>query len=1100
MQKFLCIIPIKKDIRKLLLTMKFTAVIVFLSIDPLFAEKIEVTSEEPSQQRITITGTVYDETGETLPGVSIQVKGTTTGNITDIDGKYQLNVPDANSVLVFNYIGYATHEVTVGTQRVINVTLQESTTQIAEVVVVGYGTQKKASVVGAITATTSEVLQKAGNPTNLAHALTGNLPGVTTIIHTGEPGADDPKIFIRGQGTWNNSSPLILVDGIERKMNDIDVSEVDNVSILKDASATAVYGVKGSEGVILITTKRGKTGKAKLSVDISTNLKVLSRTPEKMESYEALMYRNKAIETELPVYENNWSTYKPMREVNLYKNGPHREELIPGTPYRYKDVFSNTDWAEEMLKPLALSYKTNLNVSGGTDFAKYFGSIAFTHDGDLLRTGLENNQPYKSAYEYNRFNFRTNLDFNLTKTTIFSVNLSGYVGVKSESYYVNQGNLDSYWSAFYNMAPSDYVAQWPDGYWGYTPRIQGRPPVSGINNYGLKKNIRTQVSSDFSLKQKLDFITEGLSVSGSLSYDTRFDTSGGVPDEMNAVKQRYVHPRIIYMAEENAAREAQGLPPLTYDNIYYTEGTDHNTGSGGFDWEPRPVTFYPESFGGLRGTGEDWWGNRIPNPYRRLFYQVKFDYIRTFDGVHDVTATALMNREEYAQGDEFPRYREDWVGRVTYGYDSRYLLEFNGAYNGSEKFASKYRFGFFPSMGIGWSLSNESFIKKYTEKWLDFFKIRYSIGKVGNDSFDAPRWAYQTIWAQMSDRTNFGTPTNGTSPYIQFRESVVGNPELRWETSLKQNLGFELTILKNLVGLTVDVFKDNRTDIFLNASQRNVPAWFGANPVPANLGETVTKGYEIELKLRKRLGDFNPYANINYTHAKDKIIYMEDPAALPYYQKKEGFMIDQTKMTPVEGYLNNWDDIYSATLGGSNNNYRLPGDHRLVDFNGDGIIDSYDNAPYAYPSRPQNTWNATLGLDYKNWSIMVQFYGVFNVTRSVSLSPFAGSGETVYTVTRDYWTPENMDAEYKALRVYNVTSNGYFGRYDASYTRLKTAEIAYTWDSQWIKKSGLSSIRFYLNGNNLIFWSDLPDDREESQGGSAYPTFKRINLGASINF
>lgn len=1043
-----------------------------------------ILNEEIQQLKKTITGRVVDQQGESIIGANVVEVGSTNGTITDVDGRFSLSVEE-NALLRISYIGYNNQEISTRGKTTLSITLQEDIQSLEEMVVVGYGSQKKASLVGAIVSTNAEAISRSGNPTNLAQALTGQLPGVTTITSTGEPGEDNPRILIRAQGTWNNSEPLVLVDGVERKMNDIDVSEVETISVLKDASATAVYGVKGSEGVILITTKRGKEGKAKLTVDANTAFKFISRVPDKLNSYDALLWRNTAIERELAVLETNWGQITPYDQVLLYQDGPHRNQYIPNTPYKYSEVFPDVDWADEMTKDLASSQRVNLNISGGTKFAKYFGSLAYTHEGDLMKSDLPNDQPYQAQWAYDRFNFRTNLDFNLTGSTILSVNLSGYVGKKMDSFNVSTSGDADFWTPFYNLSPSAFIPRWEDGYWGYTTKANVANPVAGLNNSGVEKHVRSQLTSDFTLRQELDFITKGLSFTAMLSYDTQFSSVGGTWDRSGAVKSRWVNPNIIYM------------DPLTESINDYVEGTDKNN----LDWAPTPVYYYPENFGNIRGDGTDYWGvgSKHP-PYRRLYYQGKIDWIRTL-GLHDIAVTAVMNREEYASGSEFPRYREDWVGRITYNYDTRYLFETNAAYNGSEKFTREYRFGFFPSVALGWVVSNERFMEKLT--WLDHFKIRYSIGKVGNDNYSGARWEYMTLWA-LDGRTRFG-PNYTNSIYEQYIQSRVGNPDLKWEESTKQNLGFEVAVLKNLLNLNIEIFKDDRSGIFMTGSQRtSVPSMFGASPVSANIGETTSKGYEIELKFRKNFGkDLYLWTNLSRTHAKDKIVYMEDAELLPGYQKREGFQIGQTKSVLQHGYVDNWNEFYATTAANSGNGQRLPGDVYLIDFNGDGVIDSFDSAPYGYPTRPQNTHNMTFGIDYKRWSLMLQFYAVNNVTRNMDrFTPLQDNlNSTVYAIQNDYWTNDNPNASWKAPRFNDATSNGTLQLYDASYVRLKTAELSYRADSKWLKSMGISTVRLYLNGNNLFLWTAMPDDREDNSAGySAYPVTRRINMGMSVNF
>lgn len=1059
-----------KKIGLLILFMTFS----FINCFSLNDEAIITKELNENSSDIVIKGKVVDNNGgDPLPGVNVIVKGSYAGTITDVDGNYTITVNNKDVVLVFSFIGYTSRELQVGSKTIINVTLSDDVKILDEVVVVGYGQQKKQTVVGAVSSVSNEVLQRTGGVTNLAQALSGQLSGVTTMLSTGEPGNDDPRILIRGMSTWNNSEPLVLVDGVERKMNDIDVKEVESVSVLKDASATAVFGVKGAEGVIIITTKRGKIGKPTLSVEANTSMKLISRTPEKMDSYEGLKFRNNAIEYELPVKEDGWNYYIPQNILNRY-----RKPQAPGDEY----IFPNVDWTNEMLKDFAISQRVNLNIAGGTDFAKYFGSFSYTHDGDLMKSGLENGKGYKSQWGYDRINFRTNIDFNVTPTTILTTNISGYVGTKNESFYSNDNH--SVFNAFYKLSPSAFPVRFADGTWGYTPKANENNPVAGLSNTGLEKIIRTQVNTDFKIKQLLDFITPGLSAQAAFSYDNRFYSSGGIYDNSNYIS-KYIDPAIINKNPEESD-----------DNyIFYNP----KTGINDYDFYLQPPTYMSE---GIRESDPFGRRNDLQNSYRKTFYQFQIDYARNFKK-HAVTAMAVMNREQYATGSSFPTYREDWVARVTYNYDERYLFESNAAYNGSEQFAKKYRFGFFPSAGLGWMISKESFLNKIN--WLDKLKLRYSIGQTGNDRFTSPRWAYETNWIIEPEYTPFGTPTYSYSPYPQYAESVIGNPDLHWEVSLKQNMGVELAAFKNKINLNVEIFHDNRNDIFINASQRNVPAYFGAKPVSANLGKTVSKGYEIEFRFNNTThSGLHYWLYWTYTHAIDEIIFIEDPELTLAYQKLSGFQIGQTKSEIHDGYLNNWDDVYASVLLETNNQYKLPGDVRVVDYNGDGVIDSYDVVPYAYPERPQNSYNFSFGVDYKGLSANLQFYGVYNVTRSVSyLTPFSdGTSSLAYGLQRDSWLLDNNNSSWKAERFQSSSPNGTLYLVDASYLRLKTAEIAYTINNSWIKSLGVNSAKIFLNGNNLFFWSNMPDDREDNSTSVSeyYPTYKRINLGFNINF
>jgi len=1011
-----------------------------------------------------VSGTVKDVNGDPIPGVLVIVKGTQSGAITDVNGLFKLTVPEDVTTLVFSFVGMEKQEVYITGKTTLNVVMKDEAVGVEEVVIVGYGKQKKESIVGSIVHATGEQLAKTGATTNLSRALQGQLPGVTAIQVSGEPGMEDPRILIRAQGSWNNSSPLILVDGVERSMSDINLSEVESVSVLKDASATAVFGVKGAEGVILITTKRGMVSKPKLTVNANTSTKFLSRTPDKLNSYDSYMYRNRAIEYELSVNENAWSYYQPMAIAQHYKQ-PQAEAD------RY--IFPDVNWKKEQLKDFASSSQADLSVVGGTEFAKYFGSISYSHEGDLLNSGLDNGKGYKTQVAYDRFNFRSNLDFNITKSTVFTVNLSGYVGTKTGGYQNTESAVHYFWDAFYFTSPAGYPIRFPDGSWGYSPLTTNANPLMALNNTGLPKYVRTQVTTDFALNQKLDFITKGLSAKVSLSYDNRFYTNGGMTDPSGAAV-KYIDPTVL-----------DKLPGQTEWD--YTYGTVKSNGINDFDFVMQPLNYLSENSADL-GTA-----------YRRLFYQGQINYSRIFNK-SDLGITALVNREEYAKGSMFPKYREDWVGRVTYNYDGKYLFETNGAYNGSENFGPKYRFGFFPSVAIGWMASNEKFLKR---DWLDKLKLRYSIGKTGNDKV-GDRWPYMDNYDVAGDRTYFGN-TFTASPYVQNYQNVIGNADLHWEVSKKQNLGLELAVFKNKLNLNIDAYKDDRTGIFMAGLQRNVPQYFGYAAVPANLGITHSKGYEIELKYQNSLSnDFTYWLGWTYTHAIDKIIYKEDPALLAAYQMKAEFQIDQATSQLGQGYLNNWDEVYTS-VGKTGNTQKLPGDYNMIDYNGDGIMDSYDIVPFAYPERPQNTYTFSLGGAFKGFSAMVQFYGVYNVTRTYGFYMY-GFSDVIKTVVFenmvDSWSPGNTNSGWNGQRLMSSGDNATRLTVDGSYLRLKNAEVAYTFSGQMMNKWGVSSTKVYLNGNNLLYWSKMMDDRETNSvtNGAAYPMFGTVTLGLRINF
>ena len=1043
----------------------------------------------PTQQppKKEISGAVKDNKGLPLPGVTVVVKGTTTGTITDNDGKFRLSIDPNSKIIVFSFVGMQPQEITLGTQSNLNITLQEATVGVDEVIIVGYGAQKKESIVGSIAQTSNKELRRSGGVTDLKQALTGNLPGVITITSSGEPGGagtgqSATSIFIRGQNTWNGGQPLILVDGVERNMDNIDVNEVETISVLKDASATAVFGVKGADGVILITTKRGTVGKPKISFSYNATAMSISRLPEKLDSYATFLKKNEAIEREVVLNEPSWGDYKPLEIVNRYKL-PQKAEYVP--------IYPNVDWQNALFKKVGMSHHANMSVQGGTNFVSYFGSFAYLHEGDMFKK-YDNHKGYDPSYAYDRFNFRSNLDFKLTNTTNFRVNLAGFYGLKNTNYsYREEANVNpDIWAAAYGLPPDAYLPQYEDGRWGvasFIPTESISNPVALAYNVGIRENRQTQLNTDFSLDQKLDFITKGLSAKGSFYYDNTIYSQGGLNDVTNTVKPdpgANTPEKYIYAQYYNG--------PGTDPSLYIQNAPI--TGVNQFDWVVRPWNIVQEVVIGASSS-------TAPGVARRLKYSGQLNYARKF-GQHNLTAMGMVQREEYATGSEFKHFREDWVSRVTYDYKTKYLFEANGAYNGSEAFGPGYRFGFFPSLAVGWVVSNEKFFKV---EWIDRLKFRASTGKVGNDN-GGSRWMYANAYSYGGAGQMNQDPVTTTSIYTWFKESKVGNPDVHWETAQKNDFAIETGLFKNLISINADFFNENRTGMLIGVT---TPSFFGTTAPTANLGQVKAHGYEIEVKLDKRVGnDFRAWANFSITHTINTVIKKGSPPLYSAYQKAEGYQINQTRSQIRTGFYNNWDQIFASIPQESNDLLKLPGFYDIADFNADGVIKSSDDGvPTRYPETPQNSYNSSLGIDYKGFSLMLQFYGVNNVTRNIPLKDYNIYTDVLFEHVNDSWSKDNPNASSYLPRW--KTQNGQFiGDYwlfDGSYLRLKTAELAYTFRDKFIKRAGLSALRIYLNGENLWLWSNLPDDREAAlTGGSvadgAYPSVKRVNLGIDITF
>ena len=1031
-----------------------------------------------AQNGIKVRGTVTDNTDEPMIGASVVVKGDAfIGTVTDIDGLFELTVPSEQSVLVISYVGMTTKEIQVGKQRDFKVSLSDDS-ELEEVVVVGFGQQKKVSVVGAITQTTGEVLERTAGIGSVGAALTGNLPGVTTIASSGQPGEEDPRIYIRGAAAWNqDAQPLILVDGVKREIKSVDISSIATVSVLKDASATAVYGVEGANGVILITTKRGQEGKAKIDVGFNETLKAVSKLPRKYDSYDGYMFRNQAIEHELAIGgDASWAYFRPQTFINNFRNQDYTVKPNYDADGNYLGDYSqaerypNVDWQEEMFKDFALSYNANLNFSGGTEFVKYFVAFDYQNEGDMTKI-WDNRQDYVGGYTYNRLNVRSNLDFQVTKTTQFKVNLFGSNAQQKAPHYYWGNNGEWFqqqkWSGAYRMAPNLFPVQFSDGSWGYYPlvsNIENSPMSVATSGYELRTI--TRVFTDFNLEQDLRFITPGLIARGTISWDNQFNEGSRGISDLHATKRAYMLPEDGQFMPENL------IDPTTGFDFY--ESRDWTTESGSVNSTSRATEMSLQLF----------WGRQL--------------------GDHNASVMGNWKRRINAGNADLEFRREDWVFRTTYDYKSKYFAEFNGAYNGSQKFSPDNRFAFFCSGAAGWMISEEKFMKWFKEKKIiDMLKIRGSIGEIGDDSAGA-RWAYLTEWSVIGpyvmnlDRTN--------SPFTGYKESKVAAPDLHWATVQKKNIGFDYAFFEGLLAGSFDLFRDDRYDIFISGSNRSVPSYYGAAMTPdINKGKIKNTGFELELRFNKTISNgMRFWAYSNYTYAHNVIKLKDDPALYPAYRKAQGYSQGQYVSFIDNGFIGTYDELYSTPAREKDDSQVLIGDHYIVDFNGDGIVDeTNDQAPYGYTGTPEHTYNATIGWDWKGWSVFAQLYGVTGVTRDVGLPSFGDKLLTVYD-NGTWWNPVDGTGKVVVPRFNTQVSynDGTQYLFDGSYFRLKNVEIAYTWTKGWVKNLGFTSLKLYMNGNNLFLITKMPDDRESNYGwsgsGGAYPTVRRYNFGFKL--
>lgn len=1017
--------------KKILIT-----VLLFLLTFPLFA-----------QNGLVVNGRVTSGSdGMEMIGVNIIIKGTSVGTTTDVNGRFSILVDSEKDVLVFTMVGFTRKEVTVGKNVNMEVVLDENQELLDEVLVVGYGVQKKASAVGSITQAKGEDLIKAGGAANISTALTGMLPGVTSLTNTGEPGKDQAKIYIRGRSTWGNTDPLILVDGIERTMNNVDPNEVESISVLKDASATAVFGVKGANGVILITTKRGAEGKAQISFSSNIGIKQPTFSFNVLDQVAARQLYNEANRN-----EGAWDVLYSENNINYWRT--HSD------PYYHPEI----NWREEVFKNFTVNEQYNLNISGGNKKVKYFSSLGYMKDGDIFKT--ERQPEYNPEFSYKRYNYRSNIDIELSSSSKLSVNLSGDLGVRNRPMsYMGRDPFTSateadFYQVLYLTPNYLFPVRYENGVLGTSPIGRWWNPVYNLSYQGSANEKTSNIFSDIIFNQKLDLITKGLSFQAKVSYNTAYQT------------RQLIEKDILAMYQLGPDTQPQWMSTIQPPD----------------EWVEKPAII----------------GNNVLSSYMRdLYYEGALNYANTW-GKHDFTGLALFNRRQLNSGNSFPRYEEAWVGRLTYSYNYKYLAEINAAYTGSEKFGPGKRFGFFPSYALGWFVSEEKFYKEIP--WIDFMnklKVRYSYGEVGSDRSAAP-FTYVTDYSSGRYIVLGSNVANLYGPL--YFENKAANVNATWETSVKQNIGFELGFFTKL-NVNLDFYKERRKGILMNRSN-TTPAWFGQIPADANIGETKSKGYELEMEWRDRINkDFNYFVRGGFSFQDNRVLNRDDAPNTPEYQKRAGKPISFDNRLLHQGFLNSWDDVYNYSASEWQNDNRQPGDALYVDYNADGKISDMDAVPMKLNSIPLYTYSMNFGFSYKGFDLRANFYGVFDVEKRLTynlLSEFPTDFVMAWPESLNRWTPETTETATRPrigrkIKTHNFRNSSY-GVFDASYLRLKSVEISYNINKKLLQHIRLEGCQIYMNGYNLFTFTNF-DKRidPETASESVYPLTKRYNIGLRL--
>lgn len=1024
----------------------------------------------------TITGKVLDENNQPMPGVTIIVDGTTNGTMTGSDGTFTLGGVPSGATVIVSCIGYTNQVLPEGKSNYV-VSLVPDSEMLEETVVVAFGQQKKLSVTGAISTVASADLRKTTS-TRLDNALAGRVTGLTSMQSGGgQPGVDGATMYLRGAATTNGKSPLILVDGVERdNIRTIDMNEVESISVLKDASATALYGVQGANGVILIQTRKGQKGKAQLNISVDQSWTSFTKEPSRLHSWEYCELRNEALMNDSQAPEFSEETIAKFRNplLGLDPSSPDYDNQVAIR----KAVYCDNDYYRMYLKSNTPQTRANANISGGTDFVNYFVNVGYIHQGGNLNTESPDYLGYDPQCYMNRLSLRSNLDFHITKNLTASLNIASYAENVNMPAVGDLYRGDQSWmitDIIYQSQTILPISPGPvtdprfggvsDGVVGYN--YLDRSAYEIINRRGFHTNKRKNLNTQFSVNWDLgELVTKGLSVNGMAAYDTY---NIGVLEGRK--KERVYNVRVDYDSET-----------LSYSS------------SNGDKIEPLTMT-----------------SSRLSN--YQIYVQGSINYARTF-GKHNVTAMATAYRRFWeGTSADIPYNVLGTAARATYSFDDRYLVEGNLGYNGSEQFAPSKRFGLFPSGSIGWIASNESFLKG--NKYLTWLKFRASYGLVGNDSMGGLRFLYQDD-NKIQSGNGFVQGLGGKI----VKEGLIGNKSITWELSKKMNLGVEIGLFKDF-RINVDYFTEKRDQILLK--RRTVPSFQGVSSdyIPrVNMGKVDNHGVDVEVSYSHTFNrDFSISSRVNFGFNDNTAIELDEPMRseeYAYQYHEEGFRLGQEFGylidwdSPGNGYFTSQDEIDSYYPYGFGGKPRV-GDFVYKDVNGDGVIDQKDLSPIGYSTTvPGLNYGISLGLNFKGIDFNVLFSGLGRYSKY-----YSGQGVVEWTKqgtyfdwTRNGWTEERYKngekITYPAIsttKTVSHTENDFFIQ-NRSFLRLKNIELGYTLPERFLSKVGVKALRVYVSGQNLFVWDNLRITHidPEQNNSYGYPITKNVTLGLNINF
>lgn len=1032
--------------------------------------------------QVSVTGVVLDDSGLEAIGATILEKGTQNGTVTDIDGKFKITVKSSKSILVVSYVGFETQEVALNGRTSVKVTLKSDAQNLEETVVIAYGTQKKMTLTGAVSNVSSKELLKAP-VANLGNALQGHLPGVQTVQYSGMPGADDPVIRIRGIGSLNSAEPLVLVDGVERSFTQIDPNEVADISILKDASATAVFGVRGANGVILVTTKRGQAGEASVSASASAGVQQISEFIDFTDSY---------------TYGRMWN-YAQITDTRDMANWPKSSYIDDYTPYEADGIrfnqqamehfkngdmpmtYPNVDWIDYLMKDAAWQEQVNVNVNGGTDRMRYFVSTGIFNQNSLFKTFSDNPN---ETFKYNRYNYRANLDIDVSRYSTLAITLGGRVENRTT---VGVGEQELFRYLQGSTPYSSYGVDDEGRLIVTDPTLVGPYDRAALTNfYKLGYNQTSKNVLNFDLQYKLDmsWLTKGLDFKVKASYNSEYLAPKSMKSAYGTGTQ-YV--ATIVDGQQVLRKEGVAWPP-TYDESAGRYGS------------------------------------------RNWYTEASFNYSRKF-GLNNVGALLLYNQSKtYYPWDSdglyssIPKGYVGLVGRITYDYDLRYMIDFNIGRNGSENFAKGKRYGTFPSFSFGWIPSNEKWWGDM-KKAIGYLKLRASWGKVGNDNTNGARFMYLPgSWSfysghmsgnPLNSGTNFGT-NPGSGDWLQAaKELTAGNPDVTWETAEKINVGFDSRFINDKLSLYVDFFWEDRKNILVSNAAL-LPAVTSLPSSYVNRGRVKNHGYEVSMSWEDKIGEVSYRIAPSMSFARNKIMDMLEVPPMYDYLARTGLPVGTHFVYDLFEYYNEGtEERYEAKYGQPMPDQGVAlknGDCVYVDLNNDGVIDANDQKAFGYTDIPELNYSLNGTLQWKGLDFSMTWVAADHVNRLLNTyyrDQFGSTNTSALNqwVADNSWTVDNQDALLPRISFTNRVHNNRDSRAwltDTRYIRLKNAELGYTINKPKFY-SQLNSVRFYLTGQNLLTFTDFKGNDPEADGGNyqygiKYPMTRVFNFGVKVNF